>query len=129
MTAFVVPFRKALLPKRLPRSPAVISIENSSCDWSLCFLDGSLRLLFLEFIRELFNDPTGQHVCKKYHHVRMSFVAGAISAGQSLLIRVTESLPQELIGLPVTEMCDHGEHPRCRFEVRLPGVKGRAVRR
>lgn len=44
----------------------------------------------------------------------------AVSADARFCL-VMESLLQELIGLPVTEMCDHGEHPRCRFEVRLPG--------
>jgi predicted ArsR family transcriptional regulator len=31
-----------------------------------------------------------------------------------------ESLLHELTGLPVTEHCDHGEHPSCRFEIKLP---------
>ncbi len=39
---------------------------------------------------------------------------------------VVESLLQELTGLPVTEQCDHGEHPSCRFEIKMPaGSKGK----
>jgi predicted ArsR family transcriptional regulator len=31
-----------------------------------------------------------------------------------------ETLLKELAGLPVTEHCDHSEHPSCRFEIKLP---------
>lgn len=31
-----------------------------------------------------------------------------------------ETLLKELTGLPVSEHCDHGEHPSCRFEIKLP---------
>jgi len=34
-----------------------------------------------------------------------------------------EALLKELTGLPVTEHCDHGAHPSCRFEIKLPSKK------
>lgn len=33
---------------------------------------------------------------------------------------VMESFLGRLTGLPVTEHCDHGAHPSCRFEIELP---------
>jgi len=34
-----------------------------------------------------------------------------------------ESFLARLTGLPVTERCDHGEYPNCRFEIKLPRGK------
>jgi hypothetical protein len=34
-----------------------------------------------------------------------------------------ETLLKELTGLPVTERCDHGAHPSCRFEIKLAAGK------
>ena len=36
---------------------------------------------------------------------------------------VMESFLARLTGLSVTERCDHGEHPNCRFEIKLPRGK------
>jgi predicted ArsR family transcriptional regulator len=36
-----------------------------------------------------------------------------------------ESLLNRLTGLPVTEHCNHGERPSCRFEISLPAGKGK----
>jgi predicted ArsR family transcriptional regulator len=33
--------------------------------------------------------------------------------------RAAEGLVAELVGAPVTECCERGEHPRCRFEITL----------
>jgi len=34
-----------------------------------------------------------------------------------------EALLKELTGLPVAERCDHGERPRCRFEIKIPAER------
>jgi predicted ArsR family transcriptional regulator len=36
-----------------------------------------------------------------------------------------ESFLAKLTKLPVTEHCNHGEHPSCRFEIDLPAAEGR----
>jgi predicted ArsR family transcriptional regulator len=36
---------------------------------------------------------------------------------------VMEALLKELTGLPVTERCDHGERPSCRFEIKFPAER------
>ncbi len=38
--------------------------------------------------------------------------------------KAMEELLARLTGLPVTERCDHGVRPSCRFEIKLPGGKG-----
>lgn len=37
--------------------------------------------------------------------------------------KAMESLLGRLTGLPVTERCDHGARPSCRFEIKLPSGK------
>lgn len=49
-------------------------------------------------------------------------IAGAVSADARSCIAM-EALLKELTGLPVTEHCDHGEHPSCRFEIKIPSAK------
>ncbi len=49
-------------------------------------------------------------------------IAEAVSADARSCIAM-ETLLKDLTGLPVTEHCDHGEHPNCRFEIRLPVQK------
>ncbi len=49
-------------------------------------------------------------------------IARAVNADPRSCI-VMESLLKQLIGLPVTEHCDHGAHPSCRFEIKLPAKK------
>lgn len=46
-------------------------------------------------------------------------IAEAVSADERSCLAM-ETLLKELTGLPVTEHCDHGERPRCRFEIKLP---------
>jgi len=43
-------------------------------------------------------------------------IAEAVTADLRSCIAM-EALLKELTGLPVRERCDHGEHPRCRFEI------------
>jgi predicted ArsR family transcriptional regulator len=46
-------------------------------------------------------------------------IANAVIADVRSCIAM-EALLKKLTGLPVAEHCDHGEHPRCRFEIRVP---------
>jgi predicted ArsR family transcriptional regulator len=34
-----------------------------------------------------------------------------------------EALLKDLTGLPVAERCNHGEHPSCRFEIKIPAQR------
>lgn len=34
-----------------------------------------------------------------------------------------EALLKDLTGLPVAEHCDHGRHPSCRFEIKIPAAR------
>jgi len=38
--------------------------------------------------------------------------------------KAMEALIAHLTGLPVTERCDHGARPSCRFEIKMPAGKG-----
>lgn len=49
-------------------------------------------------------------------------IAEAVTADVRSCIAM-EALLQDLTGLPVTERCDHGEHPSCRFEIKIPAKK------
>ncbi len=49
-------------------------------------------------------------------------IAGAVSADARSCITM-EALLKELTELPVTEHCDHGEHPSCRFQIKIPADK------
>jgi predicted ArsR family transcriptional regulator len=49
-------------------------------------------------------------------------IAEAVTADERSCIAM-EALLQDLTGLPVTERCDHGEHPSCRFEIKIPAKK------
>jgi predicted ArsR family transcriptional regulator len=42
----------------------------------------------------------------------------AVTAKNALACRAVEALVEELTGAPVSECCERGERPRCRFEVR-----------
>ncbi len=46
-------------------------------------------------------------------------IAEAVTADVRSCIAM-EALLKELTGLPVAEHCDHGEQPRCRFEIKVP---------
>jgi len=46
---------------------------------------------------------------------------GAVVPGHPGLCRMTESLLNELTGVPIHERCDRGENPRCCFEATLAG--------
>jgi predicted ArsR family transcriptional regulator len=46
-------------------------------------------------------------------------IAEAVSADERSCIAM-ETLLKELTGLPVAEQCEHGERPRCRFEITIP---------
>ncbi|HSQ78126.1 MAG TPA: HTH domain-containing protein [Nitrospirota bacterium] len=46
-------------------------------------------------------------------------IAEAVSANERSCIAM-ETLLKELTGLPVSEHCDHGERPSCRFEIKIP---------
>lgn len=55
--------------------------------------------------------------------------ARGVSADARLCLAM-ESLLHELTGLPVSERCEHGEHPSCRFEIKVPaGSRTTATRR
>jgi predicted ArsR family transcriptional regulator len=41
----------------------------------------------------------------------------AVTAGQSELCELGKALVEEVVGEPVTECCQRGEHPRCGFEI------------
>lgn len=43
-----------------------------------------------------------------------------VTAHDSRACLAMESLLGSLTGLPVAERCEHGGHPRCRFEITLP---------
>ena len=45
-------------------------------------------------------------------------IAEAVTADARSCITI-EALLKELTGLPVIERCTHGEHPRCRFEIKI----------
>jgi predicted ArsR family transcriptional regulator len=48
-------------------------------------------------------------------------IAEAVTADARSCIAM-EALLKELTGLPVIERCSHGEHPRCKFEIKInPG--------
>lgn len=49
-------------------------------------------------------------------------IAEAVTADVRSCIAM-EALLKDLTGLPVREHCDHGEHPSCRFEIKLPAEK------
>jgi predicted ArsR family transcriptional regulator len=49
-------------------------------------------------------------------------IAEAVTADVRSCIAM-EALLQDLTGLPVAERCDHGEHPSCRFEIKVPAKK------
>ncbi len=49
-------------------------------------------------------------------------IAEAVTADVRSCIAM-EALLQDLTGLPVAERCDHGEHPSCRFEIKIPAKK------
>jgi len=49
-------------------------------------------------------------------------IAEAVTADVRSCIAM-ESLLKELTGLPVAEHCNHGEHPSCRFEIKIPSKK------
>jgi predicted ArsR family transcriptional regulator len=49
-------------------------------------------------------------------------IAEAVTADVRSCIAM-EALLKDLTGLPVTERCSHGEHPSCRFEIRIPVEK------
>lgn len=46
-------------------------------------------------------------------------IAEAVSEDERSCIAM-ETLLKELTGLPVAEHCEHGERPRCRFEIKMP---------
>ncbi len=46
-------------------------------------------------------------------------IAEAVTADVRACIAM-EALLEDLTGLPVTERCDHDEHPSCRFEIKIP---------
>lgn len=43
---------------------------------------------------------------------------GGAVAGHPQLCRLTETMLEELTGVPLREACERGEQPRCRFQVR-----------
>ena len=45
----------------------------------------------------------------------------AVVPGHPGLCRMTESLLNELTGVPIRERCDRADNPRCRFEATLAG--------
>jgi predicted ArsR family transcriptional regulator len=45
-------------------------------------------------------------------------IAEAVTADARSCITM-EALLKELTGLPVIERCSHGEHPRCKFEIKI----------
>ena len=49
-------------------------------------------------------------------------IAGVVTADARSCIAM-ESLLKELTGLPVAEHCDRGDHPSCRFEIKIPAEK------
>ena len=49
-------------------------------------------------------------------------IAEAVNADVRSCIAM-EALLQDLTGLPVAERCDHGEHPSCRFEIKIPAKR------
>jgi predicted ArsR family transcriptional regulator len=49
-------------------------------------------------------------------------IAEAVTADVRSCIAM-ETLLKELTGLPVAEHCNHGEHPNCRFEIKIPAGK------
>ncbi len=49
-------------------------------------------------------------------------IAGAVTADVRSCIAM-EALLEDLTELPVAERCDHGEHPSCRFEIKIPAKK------
>ena len=49
-------------------------------------------------------------------------IAEAVNADVRSCIAM-EALLQDLTGLPVAERCDHGEHPSCRFEIKMPAKR------
>jgi len=49
-------------------------------------------------------------------------IAEAVSADSRSCLAM-EALLKDLTGLPVAEHCDHGEHPSCRFEIKLPAKR------
>ncbi len=54
--------------------------------------------------------------------------ARGVSADARFCLAV-ESLLHELTGLPVTEKCDHGDHPSCRFDIKLPASPAAQTRK
>jgi predicted ArsR family transcriptional regulator len=48
-------------------------------------------------------------------------IAEAVTADVRSCIAM-EALLHDLTGLPVAERCDHGEHPSCRFEIKIPAT-------
>lgn len=49
--------------------------------------------------------------------------AAAIEPGTC---KLAETLLADVTGLPVTERCEHGDDPRCRFEIALDATPGRS---
>jgi predicted ArsR family transcriptional regulator len=49
-------------------------------------------------------------------------IAEAVSADERSCFAM-ETLLKELTGLPVVERCEHGERPRCRFEIKIPAER------
>jgi predicted ArsR family transcriptional regulator len=49
-------------------------------------------------------------------------IAEAVTADVRSCIAM-EALLKNLTGLPVAERCSHGEHPSCRFEIKIPPRK------
>ncbi len=49
-------------------------------------------------------------------------IAAAVTADARSCIAM-EALLKDLTGLPVAERCDHGEHPSCRFEIKISAKK------
>jgi predicted ArsR family transcriptional regulator len=50
-------------------------------------------------------------------------VAAAVD-GHPVGCRLAETLLSELVGVPVTERCEHGTRPRCAFSVPVPAGEG-----
>jgi predicted ArsR family transcriptional regulator len=53
---------------------------------------------------------------------RVCPIARAVKADERSCVAM-ESLLKELTGLPVTEHCNHGAQPGCRFEFKLPAAR------
>jgi predicted ArsR family transcriptional regulator len=49
-------------------------------------------------------------------------ISEAVSADERSCIAM-ETLLKELTGLPVSERCEHGERPSCRFEIKIPAER------